>query len=340
MATIAGALSFTTSLGHLFHDRRLYGWNWDVQVGDAFSSSLVDEARLLNQRPAVTAVAIGTVSRLQIGQMRVDTLAIEPMRGTIEATVVEGRAPSGPAEIMLGTRTLKGLGLGVGATVSVGDGDHVSHMRIVGRGVLTEFAGAARLGDGAAITLEAMRRVVPSTVADVVLLRLRGGPESRALVAELVKSPPGNVYLPEKPSDLADLQRVGGLPSIVAGLLAVMAVATLAHTLISSVRRRRRDLAILKVLGFVRGQVSSAVAWQSSVIAVAALLFGLPLGVGAGRWAWRVFAGRLGVPAQPATPVVALVLLIPAAVLLANMTAAVPAWLAGRTRPTTELRME
>jgi len=340
VATITAVVGFSASLGNLFDEPRLYGWNWDVQLGDAFSPALGEEAGRLDRHPAVSATAVGTIARVQIGRLSVDTMAIEPMRGTVEPTVVEGRAPTGPDEILLGSRTLEDLDVGIGGTVTMGLANRTAPMRVVGRGVLTEFAGAARLGEGAAVTLEGLRAVAPDAVADVVLLRLRPGPAGAALVAGLLQDPPANLYLPTKPSDLADLERVGGLPSVVAGLLGLMAVATLAHTLLTSVRRRRRDLAILKVLGFVRGQVSAAVAWQSTTIAVIAVALGVPLGTAAGRWAWQLFADRLGVPHQPVTSLTALALLAPGTILLANLVAAVPARLAARTRPTAVLRSE
>ena len=340
VATITAVMGFSASLGNLFDDPRLYGWNWDVQLGDAFSPALGEEAERLDRHPGVSATAVGTIARLQIGRLSVDTLATEPLRGTVQPTVVEGRAPNGPGEILLGSRTLDDLDVGIGDTVTMGFGDRAAAMRVVGRGVLTEFAGAARLGEGAAVTLGGVRAVVPDAVADVVLLRLRPGPAGAALVSDLVQNPRANLYLPEKPSDLADLERVGGLPSVVAGLLGVLAVATLAHTLLTSVRRRRRDLAILKVLGFVRGQVSATVAWQSTTVAVAAVGVGVPLGAAAGRWAWRLFADRLGVPPDPVTPVMAVVLLVPGTILLANLVAALPARLAARTRPSVVLRSE
>ncbi|MDP8937080.1 MAG: FtsX-like permease family protein [Actinomycetota bacterium] len=174
----------------------------------------------------------------------------------------------------------------------------------------------------------------------MVLLRLRPGPAGAALVNDLAQNPRANLYLPEKPSDLADLERVGGLPSVVAGLLGVLAVATLAHTLATSARRRSRDLTILKVLGFERGQVSATVAWQSTTVAVVAVAVGVPPGAAAGRWAWQVFAEGLGVPPQTVTPVMALVLLVAGAVLLANLVAALPTRLAARTRPSAVLRSE
>ena len=161
-----------------------------------------------------------------------------------------------------------------------------------------------------------------------------------AIARELGSGSTSNVYKPVKPNDLADLQRVGGVPFVVASLLALLAAATLGHTLVTSVRRRRRDLSILKTLGFVRTQLSRAVAWQASALAVVGVVVGLPLGIAAGRWVWAVFAGRLGVPPRPVTPVVAVTLLVPATIVLANLVAAVPARLAARTRPAVALRTE
>src|SRR4029079_1352536 len=97
------------------------------------------------------------------------------------------------------------------------------------------------------------------------------------------------------PRGLVRLPGGAGLPFAFSGLLALMAAGTLAHTLASSTRRRRRDLAILKSLGFIPRQLRQAVAWQATTIAGIALLIGLPAGVAAGRWAWRYLAPQLGV---------------------------------------------
>ena len=340
VATIAGVLCFSASLGRLFDDPEQYGWNWDVQVGDPFAPTLGAEADALIGHDAVQAAAVGTVARVQLGPLRLDALAVDPVRGDIGPTVVEGRAAARPGEIVLGTRTLRDLRARIGSTVTVTVGDRTAAMEVVGRGVFSEFSGGSRLGEGAALTLEGLRRLTPEAAPDLVLLRLAPTPGGRALVDELVAGRPANVYLPSKPTDLADLERVGALPSVVAGIVTVMAMATLAHTLLSSVRRRRRDLAVLKVLGFVRSQVSATVAWQASVIAAVAVAAGLPLGIGGGRWAWHLFADRLGVPAVAATPVLAVAALAGATLLLANVVAAVPARLAATTRPSVVLRAE
>ena len=43
------------------------------------------------------------------------------------------------------------------------------------------------------------------------------------------------------------------------------------HGLVSAVHRRRRDLALLKTLGFRRAQISATIAWQATTVAAAAI---------------------------------------------------------------------
>ena len=60
------------------------------------------------------------------------------------------------------------------------------------------------------------------------------------------------------------------------------------------------------------------------------LVVGLPLGVAAGRWLWNLFAQQIGVVPEPVTPVPLVLLVVPSAVLLANVVAAIPALVATR----------
>jgi hypothetical protein len=57
----------------------------------------------------------------------------------------------------------------------------------------------------------------------------------------------------------------------------VLAVTALVHALMAVTRHRRRDLAILKTIGFTRRQLSRTVAWQSTVIVLVAIAVGVPL---------------------------------------------------------------
>ncbi len=341
VAVIAGVLGFSASLRRLLHEPHLYGWNWDIQVGDLFAPDLRPEANRLAARPETEAVSAATIIRLHSGSVLFDTLAIDPLKGSTPPTVVEGRAPSAPDEIMVGTRTLEDLHRKVGDEVEFSAGDRTARLQVVGRGVLPEFAGAARFGEGAAMTYDGARRLVgKQAVADVILVRVRPDASGARLLRSLSNTRLGNVYLPTKPSDLVDLGRVGGLPSVIAALLAIMSIATLAHALFSAARRRRRDLAILKVLGFRRRQVSATIAWQATVVAALAIVIGVPLGIALGRWGWKAFAQRVGVPDTPVTPVLAIVAVAVFAVVVAFVTALIPARVAGRTRPAVALRAE
>src|SRR5204862_377082 len=81
----------------------------------------------------------------------------------------------------------------------------------------------------------------------------------------------------------------------VAVVLAVLGLAVLAQFIVLSGRRRRRDFAILRTLGLAGRQVRVITAWQVSTMTGLALAVGIPLGVVAGHWSWRLFAEGLGI---------------------------------------------
>lgn len=147
--------------------------------------------------------------------------------------------------------------------------------------------------------------------------------------------------VPEQvPVDLVNFGRVRSMPVVLAGLLGALAAGILGHVLLTSVRRKSRDLAILKTLGFVRRQVRGTVGWQATVLAGIALALGLPIGVAAGRWLWTAFANQREIVPEPRAGLAAVLLAVPATIGLANLIAAVPGHAAARIRPAVMLRAE
>ncbi len=65
-------------------------------------------------------------------------------------------------------------------------------------------------------------------------------------------------------------------------------------SLITSVRRRQRDLAILRLL-VTTWQVRRTLGWQATMLAGLALVIGVPAGIVCGRLGWLVFAHQLGI---------------------------------------------
>ncbi len=108
----------------------------------------------------------------------------------------------------------------------------------------------------------------------------------------------------------------------------------------ASVRRRRRGFATLKTLGFTRGQLAAAVAWQSTVVAAVGLVIGVPLGIAAGRWLWLAFAHELSAVPDAVVPAGSIALAVVAALVLANLVAALPGRAAARTPAAVVLRAE
>ena len=204
-----------------------------------------------------------------------------------------------------------------------------------------DFGDAGQLGDGALTTFAGLADLLPNAQHNVYLARFRTGVDAAATYKRVRAAlDPVPTQRARRPSDLTSIARVDSLPGVLAGVLALLAAVTLAHTLVSSVRRRRRDLAVLKTLGFVRRQVSLAVVWQATTLSGIALLIGVPLGGAGGRWAWTLFTTQLGVSADAVTPPLPILLTIPATLVVANAIAAVPAWVAGRSPSALILRTE
>jgi putative ABC transport system permease protein len=227
----------------------------------------------------------------------------------------------------------------VGDTVTLdGSGDPLP-FTITGTAVVPEInQGGPGLGEGAVLTLEGFGELVPDEQPNVAFVLFAPGGGDSAAMEQLRFA--GGLLPPVLPDALYDIERVRTLPVMLAALLALVGVVTLVHSLVSLVRTQRRDLAVLKTLGFTRSQVARTTAWQGTVFVALALVVGLPLGIGLGRWSWLLIADQLGVVSAPTVPVPAIIALIPAALLVANLAAAVPGWLAVRIRPAEALRAE
>ncbi len=143
----------------------------------------------------------------------------------------------------------------------------------------------------------------------------------------------------QHPAEIVNYRSTGATPVVLAAGLAVGAIAALGLTLHSSVRQRRRDLALLKTLGFTKRQLAAVVAWQSSVAGIIGVGIGLPLGIAAGRSLWILFARDIDAVPQPTTPW-SLLLVAVGALALANIVAAIPGRVAARTPASLVLHSE
>ncbi len=352
LASVVAVFTFATNLDRLVDTPARYGWNWTATSGFGFDPSPHEMTDRLVAERGLDGVAGGTLGDLTVEGHTVTVATFDQLKGRVEPAILEGRAARAADELVLGTRTLDTIGRSVGDRVRVEMQDHTGTMRIVGRAVFPRLGAGSftptDIGAGAAMTAGGAARLGveaadPSDPAarysiyflhgapgvSLTALRSRLNPKLAGLIEECPS--PGCLLGPQRPGDIVAYGRVRSTSLSLIVLLALMAIAALAHSLVTSVRRRRRDIAVLKTLGFAAADVASAARWQGLALAGVALAAGIPLGLIAGRAFWTVFAQGLGVADDVTFPVVALAIAVPVTLALAAVVAVIPARLAQRT---------
>jgi len=370
-------LTFGTSLSTLISHPALYGWNFDYALYsiDGYGPIPLRWASPLLARDPDVAASTGVYfAAVQIDGQTVPAMAT-PVPAAITPRPLTGTALAGPGQIVLGPATLDQLRKRVGDTVTVSEGQIVPpvRLRIAGTAALPTIGDVigvhASLSTGAIFSTQALpprdlTQYGPVSGPNAMFIRLRTGVSpaaglrsleqiagqlNRDMTSPLATNIFGDIgrylqavsVLPvQRPAEIVNYKTMGAMPAILAGGLAAGAVAGLGLTLIASVRRRRRDFALLKTLGFTRGQLAAAVAWQSTVIAVVGLVIGVPVGIAAGRWLWLAFAHELSAVPDPVIPAGSIALAVVAALVLANLVAALPGRAAARTPAAIVLRAE
>ena len=131
---------------------------------------------------------------------------------------------------------------------------------------------------------------------------------------------------------------IRGTPLLLGAALAVALVVGLGLAITASVRDRRRELAVLRALGFTTRGLYATVVTQAIVMITVGLVVGVPLGILAGQVGWRAFAERLGVVPRADLPVFWLAVVVATGLALALLAAAAPARAAARIAPSAALR--
>ena len=337
VAVTVTALTFASSFHHLTSTPTLYGQTWDYETfsGPPQPKKVVNA---LIRTPGISQLGAGADDTVTVGGRETGVRAWDNIKGTLAPTITKGRAPRAIDEVALGPKTLEGLHVTVGDHLNVRGRGVVKRMHVVGAVVLpsTKFN---KLGSGAMMTFKALKSVDPGAVPGLYLATLADDPATAAAAKRRLDNYfDGNIVV--RPDEVGDFGRIDNMPVYIALLTALAAGAALAHALVAGVQRRRRDLAVLKTLGFTRSQVAATVAWQATTIIAVAVVIGVPLGLAVGRFAWRLFADDLGVKPEVVAPLAPVLLLIPVTLILANLVAALPGWFAARIRPAPVLRTE
>jgi hypothetical protein len=373
---VVATLTFGSGLHTLVSHPALYGWNWSYSLNSI--NDIPPQARtLLDHDPAVAAWTGVNNLDTQIDGRNVPSLLGE-IHPALSPTVLSGHAVDGSDQIVLGAATLALLHKHIGDTVLVGYGTPSeaplyippTRLVIVGTATLPAITTSATLADHPSMGIGALlaTAVAPSAFQQAVtnpdptlngpgtvFVRLRKGVSTAAGMADMQRiagasnrafaADPGavgdtvNVLAVQRPAEIVNFRSTGATPVLLASGLALGALIALAFTLVTSVRRRRRDLALLKTLGFTQRQLAATVAWQASIAAITGIVVGVPLGVALGRQLWILFAREIYAVPKPTVPW-SVMLVAVGALVLANVVAAVPGRIAARTPAALGLRTE
>jgi hypothetical protein len=341
---VVAVLMFSVGLHNLVNTPARYGWTWDLVGYDAHSQTTggdcgpLQTALVANRK--FSAVASVCTASVAVAGHPVTASGFGQLRGNVEPEIVKGRAPRAFGEVALGAATLAATHQHVGGHVRIAGEAKSATFLIVGQTVLPGISDPQPLADGAAFTAAALDRLGANGGWNIVV-KLAPGTDRDAMVRQQRHAAVlGGIITPTLPAEIDRVRQIRGLPVALAAFVAVVALVAVGIALVSSLRRRRRELAVLKTLGFTRRQVRGTVAWQASTVAAVGLVIGIPLGLLVGTFVWHRVADELGVLPDPAWPVLGIALLAVIALVAVNLIAAIPARRAARTRPAIVLRSE
>jgi hypothetical protein len=271
----------------------------------------------------------------------------ETFKGSLEPTIVEGRAPRGADEIALARDTFDAVGKPIDSHVAVESRGQISaDYRIVGVVAFPSVGTPAPLATGAVFTAAGGDRLDlgnPENGDDVgnfyLAVRWAAGVDHDAALARLGERFSNNNG-PIAPPEVAGLEDVRLFPVIVAVALAVLGAIAIAHALVVTVRRRRLELGILSSLGFAPAHRRAAILLQATTVAVVALVVGIPLGAVVGRLTWSAIASSIGVATDARFPIGLLAAGALGLVVVVNLIATWPARSARRLAVGEALRTE
>jgi ABC-type lipoprotein release transport system permease subunit len=352
---VVGTLTIDRGIGDsLAHPERA-GVTWDATATtppSTYEPTGLDPAvvsRVVAAAPDGTAVSIVDRQVINVGGVGVPTFAVRD-NGTgkpnVALAVTSGRAPTADGEAAIGPATARDLHVGMGGSVAVGDrGESV---RVVGIGLFPDDV-HAEFDEGLWLTPAALDKIwsppdTPDEGADyrTIALRFPPGTDVDATVAAIQNTMGDDVLIATAsvPVELSNLRNVRTLPLLLAGFLALLAIAAVSHVLATSARRRRQDFAILRSIGLNRRSTRAVLNAQGTSIGLVGLLVGLPLGVVIGRTGWHVVANRVPLQDVPPFALLAVVLVVPVTVFVVNALAVWPGRHVARVRPAELLHVE
>jgi putative ABC transport system permease protein len=356
VAALVGTTVFGASLSNLLATPKLYGLGWQVDLGGMSYQQVTSIVASLATDPSVSRITYGINGKfVKVNGVPVAATIVRVGKGHMVFSLVNGRYPHGSDEVALGTQTLSEARAHVGSKVSLAiigpsGSSSSTEVTVVGTMSFPPNLSPGGLGIGAVLPFQTATNVVCGSSSQCAEGLVRSTPSwgmaiattpnaaGRATDVRLDRRYANRLTVDSVPTNLVNFGQAVNFPLLLGVTLALFGAATLAHLLFVTVARRRREIALLKVLGFVRRQVGAAVCWQATTVSLVGIVLGVPMGIALGNFVWRSFASNLGAVPVAVVPVGLVVSIGAGVVVFGNVLSLAPAALAARLHPAEALR--
>ena len=290
VAAVAATLVWSGTARHVVATPARYGATWDAAVvaSDDGASSVDPLTRLndaqdrLEAHPAIgTILGRGVVGMLDTEREQVEVLQIDQAAGPWWPQLLAGRMPRNSHEITAGSGSLR-------AHTHLGDAVVIDgqSFTIVGEHVVPQWSNGD-FGVTAAMTGDVLPTSDLDAPAAVMWVNLAKGASLEQLAATVGEDVQVESAADARPSDLNNLDRIGGLDELLLLACVLLAFATLANGLVIATKARRRDHHTMRALGAAPSTVAGSVRWHTAIVIAIGATVGVPLGTVAGVAAWH-----------------------------------------------------
>ena len=344
VAGVVGGFAYAAGLKSLRADNARWGWTWSVLL-DAYEDTPAQADALVAGRTDIAGWALLTAVEASVNGAYARAMSFEVLGGSLPLTLREGRLPASPDEVVLGTGMARQLGAAIGDIVHARSPQGDTALAVVGLATLypndseqlsTSLMLLTPDGLGGVALSDPVRKIAvkaaPGIGADVLYAR----------AAELLGDAmtPAAYALANPPLEISNATQLRPVPLALATFFGTLALALVGNALLTTPRRRRSELALLRALGLRPRQAGRTIRWQAFSIATVSMAVGVPLGLITEHLAFARLADDAFVePGRVATPALVLTVIAVGTTVM-YLFSLWPARRAGRLRIGEALRSE
>jgi hypothetical protein len=231
--------------------------NYDFPIGGQGEQELQNSLTAQVEREKdLDGVTYFAQTLANVGSRQLAVLGMQNVRGHLVPPVLEGRAPEADDEIALGRLEAEQLHAGVGGHVTVQTSAGSRVFDVVGLEVMPSVAGIDGVGKDALVTIGALntldsnakvaygaatvRSDAPPGTAERIYKRLTHWDPSQGPIPTVAGSMPGSVL---------NSSRVRSTPYVLVAVLGLLGVLIIGFVVPTSIRRQRREWAVLRTMG-------------------------------------------------------------------------------------------